>query len=324
MLDLAEVGILEGMEQFHICEKALSFLGMPYGRSEELSRDSIDCSTLTSQSYWEGAFITIPFVSERQRQSGKTIESISHAEAGDIVVKYESIEEVPERDFNHVGLYLGEHDGQKILIESCEGRGVKLSTIENFNPKGGIKRYWLSKEKCEPSLFNKIHGLAKRVPKLGRIGARQYHIDVNKRQTHSGTDIYLPLGTAIFAIVSGLAQRGFCEDENSPILEILSSDQKYIAHYKNIMPCVDDKQEVVAGELIGHLYNVASQGNINYSHFLGGKDHLHIEIIERCEDSPIKVSRKSLNPLYMAKTGEVMLPVEENREGYSSRVLIAE
>lgn len=49
------------------------FLGKSYCQSEELNDNTIDCSTLVSQSYWEGSYITVPFIADSQRTSQNSI-----------------------------------------------------------------------------------------------------------------------------------------------------------------------------------------------------------------------------------------------------------
>jgi cell wall-associated NlpC family hydrolase len=113
LLRIREAGFKENTEPYRICAAALKWLGASYEQFEELrsrhGRGSIDCSTLVSQSHWEGALIVVPFTAEGQRKSsrGKAISSIDLAEPGDVMVKYPSLEDSPDRRHNHVGIFLG-------------------------------------------------------------------------------------------------------------------------------------------------------------------------------------------------------------------------
>ena len=139
-----------GSEQYGICCHAMSYLGLPYLRTEELSGATIDCSTLTSQSYWEGALIGIPFIAEGQRlaNSASMIEDVINAVPGDVFVRYESVQHSPDKMYNHVGLFLGrDSQGNGWVIEARGGQGVILTPADDFPPHGGIRRFIIAKTK---------------------------------------------------------------------------------------------------------------------------------------------------------------------------------
>jgi len=143
----------------------------------------VDCSTLTSQSHWEGALIGIPFVADNQRQavSGKIIASVDKMIPGDVLVKYPSLDASPDKTWNHVGLYLGrDHSGEQWLIESTSKTGVRLAKVAEFNAQGGIKRFSLTTEVFSTDAARNALTLASMVPKFGRLGvrikARKHHL----------------------------------------------------------------------------------------------------------------------------------------------------
>lgn len=101
---MEDAGFVSGMEQYEICRRAIRFSGFSYRRDEELKLGTtVDCSTLTSQSHWEGALIGIPFVADGQRRatSAKNVQSTGELEPADVLVKYPSIEESPDKTWNH-------------------------------------------------------------------------------------------------------------------------------------------------------------------------------------------------------------------------------
>ena len=108
-VNLIGKGFFEGTEQYGVCNNAMNYVGMPYLRSEELSQSTIDCSTLVSQSHWEGALIGVPFTADGQRRatSGASIECRADLQPGDVLVRYESVDTSPDKQFNHVAIFLG-------------------------------------------------------------------------------------------------------------------------------------------------------------------------------------------------------------------------
>src|SRR4051794_26369120 len=91
-VSLQQAGIQPYTDRYRVCRHAMKYLGLPYKRTEELVSDSIDCSTLTSQSHWEGALLTIPFIAESQRtaSSGRIVKWSEALLPGDVFVRYES------------------------------------------------------------------------------------------------------------------------------------------------------------------------------------------------------------------------------------------
>src|ERR1043166_8079608 len=185
-------GFVSGTEQYEICARALKFRNFSYRRSEELEAGTtVDCSTLVSQAYWEGAVIGVPFVADNQRtaSTGITIQSLAEMVPGDVLVKYESLEMSPDKTWNHVGLYLGKAAlGAQWLIESTSKTGVTFSRVPDFGPKGGIKRFTLSRRTFSSEAARVALKLAAHVPKFGRLGVRQYTRTESMRVPHRGLD----------------------------------------------------------------------------------------------------------------------------------------
>src|SRR5688572_26992793 len=81
-------------ERVRIIETSLNFLSFQYCMTEELSSETkIDCSTLISQSFWEGAQIGVPFTADRQRSAPDAISvNYSNLLPGDVAIKFPNVE----------------------------------------------------------------------------------------------------------------------------------------------------------------------------------------------------------------------------------------
>ena len=314
---MEESGFVEGTEVYGVCSQAIRYLGCSYERSEELSTsNTIDCSTLTSQSFWEGALIGIPFVAETQRKafSGSNI-STENLQPGDVLIKYSSVEASPDKRWNHVGLSLG-RDPQAIdwLIESVGSIGVRLATVDDFNPEGGIKRFVLSSFSFDNDRACAALRLAPQVPKFGRLGVRQYQKFNNCRLAHQGVDIYTFPGRAVFATQEGVVRYVFNEIERSFGVEILGPE--IITRYYQVQPMVSVGKRVCLGEQIAIVVPPSKQSQVVYSGVDGSDVHLHLEAEflgaehKKCQfPTLIRLEKKSwANHLYLSKIGELGLP----------------
>ncbi|MFH1392716.1 MAG: M23 family metallopeptidase [bacterium] len=312
-----------GTEQFEVCRKALNYLGSRYERTEELGDTTIDCSTLVSQSYWEGALIGIPFTAEKQRQAftGLNIDSISDAIPSDVLIKYPSLDNSPDKTFNHVGIYLwSDNAGQRWVIESKGGIGVILSHVEDFDPQGGIKRFSLSSDIHNQSLAYSALRLARYVPKFGRLGVRQYRYSTNQRMPHTGIDIYVPAKTSVYSTVSGTAKIVTDEIECSVGVEISNEDSSFKLCYMMLeqIQC-DNNDLVVAGQLLGYTTYPSPRSDIRYCFDKEQASHLHLEYMifaDTLINIQGKIRKENFiceNHLYLSKIGKLPLPFKVNK-----------
>jgi hypothetical protein len=308
-------GLQPGSEPFEICNFALECLGLPYLRTEELAAASIDCSTLTSQAHWIGAAIGIPFIAETQRtaSSGTPINA-SDSRSGDIWIRYPTTEASPDGLFNHVGLFMGRSSrGEPWIVESRGSEGVRLTRAEEFAPNGGIKRYWQSERAFNTELVAAIRKVCSTVPKLGRLGARQYTID-GRRMQHLGIDIYCPVGTEICASSAGKISIVTNDVEKSVGITIDGpEDANLRVTYFNIEPSTENRTFVNLGQRIGRVVTSDVRSLIRYT----GPDrnaHLHFEVdgasdIKQASSQLCVGDRRFFNGLYLAKLGVLRLPV---------------
>ena len=324
VLDELRKGMIEAgwgldTEPYGICDKALEMLGWGYQQSEELVRESaIDCSTLVSQSHWEGAAIGVPFVAENQRTavSGLNIRRIEDAIPSDVLVKYRSLDESPEGRWNHVGLYLGaDFRGERWVIEAAGGQGVQLSTVKAFRPEGGIKRFTLSWSVFDSLEARQALALTRLVPKLGRLGARQYRRSSAERIPHRGLDLYTEPGAYVHATLDGTISLEWDPIEQFNGVAIVGS--RYIVR---VFPLgeimVSAGTPVKKGDMIGRLVPPSETSDIRYATFPHGSSHLHLEVECRfagaIERQRIVVDgKKYLNHLYLSKTGELGIPLAD-------------
>ncbi|MDO8573053.1 MAG: peptidoglycan DD-metalloendopeptidase family protein [bacterium] len=299
---MVDEGFLLGTESHNICKRAIQFLDFSYQRSEELDdKTTIDCSTLVSQSYWEGAAIGIPFVAENQRtaMSGQTVSSLSEMIPGDVLVKYASLNEAPDKTWNHVGLYLGrDFDGEQWLIESTSKFGVRLSKVTDFDQKGGLKRFTFSKTVFDLFVANEALRLTTLVPKFGRLGVRQYCISGATRLAHKGLDIYVNEGTCVYATLSGKVSLIGDDIEKSFGVSIMGDN--LIVRYLMLGELFVQEGAIVSkGVLLGKIVTPSKNSDIVYSTAKINQSHLHLEVEKEA---------KFLNHLYFSKVGELGLP----------------
>ncbi len=307
-------GFAPGTEQYEICRRSLDFLGFSYKQSEELEASAVvDCSTLTSQSHWEGALIGIPFVADNQRRavSGEIIVSVDKMIPGDVLVKYPSLDASPDKTWNHVGLYLGrDNGGEQWLIESTSKTGVRLAKVAAFDAQGGIKRFSLTTGVFSTDLAINALTLASLVPKFGRLGVRQYFKSGSERPVHKGVDIYTQSGTSVFATVGGKVRVFHDELEDTDSVEIISDT--FTVRYRPLDISVSDGMAVQVGDLIGCVTNPSANSNIQYSPTIDHQSHLHLEVeIDSATHVPTEViigGKRYANHLYLSKIGVLPLP----------------
>lgn len=299
---MTKEGFLPGTESHNICKRALQFLDFSYKRSEELDNGAtIDCSTLVSQSHWEGAAIGIPFVAENQRtaMSGQTIFSLDEMIPGDVLVKYASLNEAPDKTWNHVGLYLGrDFDGEQWLIESTSKTGVRLAKVTDFDQKGGLKRFTFSKTVFDSLTAHEALKLTALVPKFGRLGVRQYRTSESTRLAHKGLDIYVNEGTCVYATLSGKVS--LISDDTEKSFGVSITGDNLIIRYLMLGELFVQEEAIVPkGTLLGKIVSPAENSDIMYSTAKIAQSHLHLEVEKEA---------KFLNHLYLSKVGELGLP----------------
>ena len=307
-------GFVPGTEQYEICRKSLDFLGFSYKRSEELEAGTVvDCSTLTSQSHWEGTLIGIPFVADNQRQavSGEIIASVDKMIPGDVLVKYLSLDASPDKTWNHVGLYLGrDNGGEQWLIESTGKTGVRLAKVAEFDAKGGIKRFSLTTGVFSADVARNALTLASMVPKFGRLGVRQYLTSGAERPVHKGVDIYMQAGTSVFATGDGKAHIFHDKPEDATGVEIIGDS--FTVRYRPLAASVQDGVVVRIGDLIGCIAEPSTNSNVQYSPTSNHQSHLHLEMeIDSATRIPTEMTiggKRYANHLYLSKIGVLPLP----------------
>jgi hypothetical protein len=298
--------------------RALQFLGYSYLRTEELaSETTVDCSTLVSQAHWEGALIGVPFTAEGQRKaaSGLSIRSVEEALPGDVLVKYPSLEDSPDKQWNHVGIYLGcDTAGSRWLIESAGGVGVRLSRVEGFGSRGGIKRFITSEDEVLQESARHALALAPRVPKFGRLGVNQYCVSGAPRRQHHGVDIYVPKDTVVKATIGGIATVLHDLVERVDGFEIRSEDGTACRYMMLECNTALDRQAVKPGTILGKVREPATESDIVYSDAFKGRSHLHLEFrvpVGYKIDAGNSLTDGSwvyLNHLYLSKLGKLPLP----------------
>lgn len=316
---------LAGWHEHHECiavaRTAFRFLGLPYGRSEDFSENFIDCSTLTSQSHWEGALVGIPFIAENQRigASGVDIAELSRVIPGDVVVKFRGLDDTTD-NHNHVALVLGRDvAGQLWLIESCAKVGARVISLEEFTPAAGIRRYLPSPDACfDTGEAVAALALAGCVPKLGRFYARQHAVD-GRRIRHEGVDIYCPANSNVFAPMEGNVAIGRLPRESNPLITITDQNTRACCILGNVRPFpgIEDGVHVTAQDCVGFVVEPSPGSEIRYvTQADGTSSHLHVAFT--CEglslgNSVLINGRTYHNALYACKLGILQVPIHISR-----------
>ena len=156
------------------------------------------------------------------------------------------------------------------------------------------------------------------MPKLGRLGARQYLADGLARLPHKGLDIYVEPGTTALAPVSGTARVFQCPVEEAMGIEIISTDDpQFIVRMFHMNHDLRADAFVTAGEPLG---TVVPPRTTTVSYVTGvstDQTHLHIEAqyptSEFCELTSFTSIDGAyyFNSLYLAKLGVLHVPIGE-------------
>lgn len=186
-----------------VAYSAFEHMGKSYRITRELWPDVIDCSSLVSQSHWTGAGIQTPFIAETQRHaSNARVVEPADLLPGDAIYAYRSKSEAPGGRHNHVALFLGtDQMGEPWAVESREETGVTLSELSKVRFDGGIRRFCIEPLRVFPQ--GMWSQLARRVPKLGRLGARLTANYAGGPRRHHGTDVYIDDGCYVTSPLSG-------------------------------------------------------------------------------------------------------------------------
>ena len=183
-------GIDEASECMTVVSCAGEFAGSSYRITRELVTGLIDCSTLVSQCVWIGAGAATPFVAETQRLAYNALSiPAENRLPGDVLVRYPSRAQSPDGRHNHVALFVGEDQSDRAwLIESRAPVGVRARPVDEEDAEGGIRRFLPNPTRVFPGQQEAL-GLARAVPKLGRLGARLTAGGFDPPR-HRGVDIY--------------------------------------------------------------------------------------------------------------------------------------
>lgn len=297
-------------------------LGKSYRSTRELQRDTIDCSTLVSQSHWIGAAIQIPFIAETQRLARTaTVVERSDMLPGDSIYAYAKKQDSPGGRHNHVVLFIG-HDeyGTPWAMDAREECGVILRDLRLVKSAGGIRRFCI--EPLEVFSGGPWSLMARRVPKLGRFGAR-LTVDSKSGRRHAGIDIYAPTGCDVLSPHTGSVVEAFVTTSGASMIGIWSSSDRM---YSMVGPisvnsgiCVG--RDVSRGDALGRLIGGASLGRCNAIPEHDRRERLHWELWTTrsfgvppvpsliCRDLPPLVGTEeelvAQNALYYVKRGNV-------------------
>jgi hypothetical protein len=301
---------------------AFEHMGKGYRITRELWPDVIDCSSLVSQSHWTGAGIQTPFIAETQRfaSNARVIEP-AELLPGDAIYAYRSKSEAPGGRHNHVALFLGtDQMGKPWAIESREETGVTLSELNKIRFDGGIRRFCIEPLRVFPQ--GTWSQLARRVPKLGRLGARLTASYAGGPRRHHGTDVYVdedcyvtsPLGGTIVATFKTHSSSGTFIGVSSSRVCSLVGPVSTVSEFRI-------GQDLDEGEVLGTPSWGAGPGGCNTIPNPPGTVRLHWELwAEEGEDSSPardlrcgwlpdgfknRLSLSAQNPIYSLKQGSI-------------------
>lgn len=267
----------DGAVGVSVAASALPLLGAAYVQAEELTPSGIDCSTLTSQAHWEGSLQGIPFTAVGQSRGKWGVKVARGTErTGDIVLRKPTQAEAP---CDHVGLVLGVGaSGTTWIIESAGGVGVRVVTLPEFDADCGIVRYIADEPVVADARL--IRAYARRVPKMSRLGAKQYLRTGSDRREHLGVDVFCSPGTPAFSplrgVTSVMRSRG-----GASRLVVASSDSGdwcALENIENYSPSVTEKLYVERGEYLGTVTHVPGDVDTVYPPTTYGSTHLHMEV----------------------------------------------
>lgn len=262
-------GFHTSQECIQVALYSIKFAGCVYARTRDLARDTIDCSTLTSQSHWEGALQQIPFIAETQRLATASMTvSLDTILPGDVVVKYKSLSVSPDGVHNHVALVLGwDRRGDIWLMESTSGTPAGVVRLADFGIDGGIKRFCENplQSFASPAAVSALR-LAPKIPKAARLGARLSAATDSVAERHLGVDVLAVSGEHVYSPASG---RLFAEQGGLVWIEIIAGSEGW--QIGNMLP----------NRLSGPVERGEIIGVVGHAHALGscaieGEIFLHV------------------------------------------------
>lgn len=306
------------LECLQVALEACVFLGRPYLQTYELSDQTVDCSTVSSQAHWLGAAQQIPFIAENQRKAPASIAvTCKEVLPGDVLVKYPDLQGTPDGLHNHVAVALGKDRGGEVwVVESSSAGAASVVSARAFDPRGGIRRF------CENPLraFNDAAAfgalaMARRVSKQGRVGAQrnpklpEYHFRL------PGIDIEVKEGEPVQSPISGILT--VVESVEGRWVEV-AGERGWVCRLGNceLMRSGRYPRVVVAGEVIGVTHRNISLPWLNTSCLyweMGCTTEVRAETAKVSTIQPNHEARghlKCYNPLYMAKLGVFQLPLD--------------
>ncbi len=325
LLERSRAGIpLSEAEAVAIC--SLDFVGFTYGISRELRPGEIDCSTLISQAYWLGAGIRLPFRADDQLRSPMA-ESVNAADLlpGDLVFAYPSASESFNGRHNHVAMALGKDGwGEDWVIESSDPDGAHYARLAHARLGGGFRR--ISNHTAPGLGTGEWIDLARRVPKLCRLGARLTSGTSTHHRRHMGTDIVLDAPTSIAAPVSGRVSRlVYTQGSEVAAIEVLAADRNSV-HVLGPFGRTECSlgEDVVRGQVLGRTSSVPVAG-CNVTQLTRRRHRVHWEVwaTERSRATyepllpfeqrmtavgPTSPPMLAQNPVYLMRLGAVGSP----------------
>jgi len=311
-------GFRADQECMSVVLAALRHLGKPYLLVQEFDESGIDCSTLTSQSHWEGAAIGIPFLAENQRValSGSPVESLSAAMPGDVLIRYPNMAESIDGESNHVALLVGwDRNEDPWVLESALDIGVRLVPGLPFGARGGIRRFLLHPmDVFETPAAAAALRIAPLVPKLGRFGARQHDVQTDARYEHCGVDVYCGTEVEIVAPFPGRVSFEDLQYEDTELIRITATDGSAFVEFGHLDVANSCRShgEIQRGHVVGVVRPPASTSRVEYPALRGDSSHVHFAYATHSSLAYGNIQADDWiyhNPLYACKIGQLGLPL---------------
>lgn len=303
---------------------SLAHFAKSYLRTRPLLPGYIDCSTLVSQAHWEGAAVQTPFIAENQRtaKSAMAVSSLVEVLPGDVLVAYGSLETAPGGRHNHVALVLeSDAQGEGWAIQATEFSGTQIVRLAEARLEGGIRRF------CPNPLVPYADGdwteLARRVPKLGRLGVRLKN-PAGEERRHSGIDLHVGYGTPIYAPIDGTITLD--RSGSSIVIRNGSLGMTSALLPISVASNFGDGDTVSRGDLLGTSSSIPPSFPCDPTVSSGGRPHVHWELWSTLPmgyhpsgsvQTPAWFSdpgHRAYSPVYAVKLGKIGSPLTyENR-----------
>ena len=197
---------------------------------------------------------------------------------GDAIFSYARAADSPGHRHNHVSLFVGtDGDGVEWAIESRENAGAVLVELNKVAFAGGVRRF------CPEPLGNFSNGpwswLVRRVPKLGRLGARltaQY----GSGDRHRGTDIYVAMNSPVASPVSGSIVALEKTSGGKMFVDIWSPDACLRTLIGPVLPAATIRvgMDIAVNEFLGLATYGPGPGGCNVIKHSSGSARIHWEL----------------------------------------------